>query len=244
MESEQNMAVDTEDAPWLQARRLQRTIRGGTLATLSKGQPFASLISPGTAHDGAVLMLLSGLAEHTRHLRADPRCSLLIAGAPQTANPQTAPRLTITGLAEPIDDPALKARWLALHPYAQLYAGFGDFGLWRLQPAAAMLVGGFARAFRLKIAEFLPDPAVAATIAAAEGEVVAHCNADHADAMAAIGAAASGTAGPWRMVGADSDGCDLACEERVVRAQWRAPVDSVDVLRTELIRLARAAREA
>ena len=51
--------------------------------------------------DGSVLMLLSGLSPHTRHLRVEPRCSLLFLGAPTTANPQTTPRLTIIGDARP-----------------------------------------------------------------------------------------------------------------------------------------------
>jgi putative heme iron utilization protein len=55
--------------------------------------------------------------------------------------------------------PALKARWLARHPYAALYADFGDFALWRIRPMGALLVGGFARATRLKLAELLPDHA-------------------------------------------------------------------------------------
>ena len=68
--------------------------------------------------------------------------------------------MTLTGLAAPVPEPevpALKARFLAKHPYAALYADFGDFALWRITPAAAQLVGGFARALRLRGAELLPD---------------------------------------------------------------------------------------
>lgn len=233
-------------AGW-QARRLLRAARVGTLATTVHGQPFASLVTPGTAHDLSVLLLLSELSEHTRHLRADPRCSLLVAGAAETANPQTAPRLTITGLAAPEPDPALKARWLAVHPYAELYAGFGDFALWRIRPAAGLLVGGFARATRLKAGELLPEVGLAVAMAAAEPGIVAHMNADHADAVDVIGAAATGatttgTAGGWRMATADLDGCDLALGEHVARVAWRAPLAEPMAARGELIRLARAAR--
>ncbi len=147
--------------------RLLRAARVGTLATTVGGQPFASLVTPATAPDLSLLLLLSSLSEHTRHLRADPRCSILVAGAATGANPQTAPRLTVTGQARPEPDPALKARWLAVHPYAALYADFSDFGLWRIAPIAGLLVGGFARATRLRQSELTPDAAAVAAIEAA-----------------------------------------------------------------------------
>jgi putative heme iron utilization protein len=93
---------------------LLRAARAGTLATVQDGQPFASLVTPATAPDRSVLMLLSNLSEHTRHLKADPRCSLMVTGAATGLNPQTAPRFTLSGTAAPIADAALKARWLAL----------------------------------------------------------------------------------------------------------------------------------
>jgi len=152
--------------PDWQARQLLRAARVGTLATAKDGQPFASLVTPSCAPDGSMLMFLSTLSEHTRQLKAEPRCSLMVAGQSAGANPQTAPRVTITGLAEIEPDPVLKARWLAVHPYAQLYAEFTDFALWRLRPLAGQLVGGFARAFRLKAADLTPDPALVAAVLA------------------------------------------------------------------------------
>jgi putative heme iron utilization protein len=229
-----------------QARLLLRGAASGTLSTQQDGQPFASLVTPGTAPDLAPLLLLSSLSEHTRHLRAEPRCALLVQGAPEGANPQTAPRVTLTGLAEPVPEgevPALKARWLAHHPYAALYADFGDFALWRIRPGGALLVGGFARATRLRLADLLPDPAAVAAIAAAESEILGHVNADHADAVAAIARGLlGGGEGDWRMVSVDVDGADLAAGEAVLRLPFAAPVATPDQVRAELVRAAREAR--
>jgi putative heme iron utilization protein len=233
------MAPPPADAsPAWEARKLLRAARAGTLASSAAGQPFASLVTPASAADLSVLLLLSDLSEHTRHLRADARCSVLVAGEAEGANPQTAPRVTITGLAEPAADPALKARYLAVHPYAAMYAGFGDFAVWRIRPLGALFVGGFARAVRLRAAELAPDAGGVAAIEAAAGGIMAHCNADHPDALAVI----VGQPGAWRMVGVDVDGCDLAEGERVVRVHWSAPVADPDGVRRELILLARAAR--
>jgi putative heme iron utilization protein len=230
-------ALSEADAPAWAARKLLRGARAGTLATSRSGQPFASLVTPATAPDLAVLLLLSDLSEHTRHLRAEPRCALLVTGAPATTNPQTAPRATVTGLAERIDDAAQKVRYLALHPYASLYADFGDFGIWRIRPMGGLFVGGFARAARLRLADLTPDLAAVATIAAAETDIIAHCNSDHPDAMARI----AGQPGAWRMVTVDVDGCDLAQGEEVVRVSWSAPVSEPGAVRAELVRLSRSA---
>ena len=230
--------LEQYEPPPLAARKLLRAAIAGTLATAADGQPYAALVTPATAPDLSVLVLLSGLSEHTRHLAADPRCAVLVAGAATDANPQTAPRLTVLGTAAPEPDPAMKARWLARHPYAAFYAGLGDFRLVRITITGANFVGGFARAARIAAADLLPDPGAVAAIAAAEHDIVAHCNADHPDAMAAI----AGEAGQWAMTAADPDGCDLTQGERVRRIHWPAPVADPDGVRRALILLARAAR--
>lgn len=225
-------------SPFWEARMLLRAQRSGVLATTAGGQPFASLVTPACAPDLSVLLFLSTLSGHTRHLQVDPRCSVMVVGAATGANPQTAPRVTITGLADLERDPAMKARWLSLHPYAALYAEFTDFALWRVRPMAGLLVGGFARAHRLREAELLPDAEAVARVAAAEAEICAHCNADHADTLALL----AGGEGDWRMVGVDVDGCDLAQGDTVRRVAWSAPVGDAGDIRRELILLARAAR--
>jgi putative heme iron utilization protein len=159
-------------------------------------------------------MLLSSLSEHTRHLAADGRCALMFAGAALDANPQTAPRVTVSGVAEPWPDAAAKAFWVARHPYAALYADFTDFSLWRMRPEAGFYVGGFARASRLSAAKLAPPPEAVAALQAAEAEMLTHWHAGH-------GAAA---AGGWTMLGVDCDGFDLLRGDAVLRIAFPAPV--------------------
>jgi putative heme iron utilization protein len=226
------MADDDYDPPWI-ARQLLRAARVGTLATSDKEHPFASLVTPACMPDGALAILISRLSEHTRHLEADPRCSILVAGTPETVNPQTAPRATVIGVADAVNDRALKARYLAIHPYASLYAGFGDFSFWRLKATAVRLVGGFGRAYRLRGGDVTPDPAAMAAVLAAERDVLEQCNRDHGPALAAI----AGSPGDWRMVTVDVDGFDLALEETVIRIPWAAPAADPAGIRQELARM-------
>jgi putative heme iron utilization protein len=204
---------DCAPAAW-EARKLMRAARQAVLATVAAGTPHASLVTPAIAPDGAVLMLLSALAEHTRHLAVNPNCSLLFIGPAAGANPQTASRVTVTGVAERCMDPALKAHWLARHPYAALYAGFTDFALWRMVPQAGLYIGGFGSAVRLPGASLAPDPAAVASIAAAEASMVAQCNASHA--------------GAGTLLGVDCDGFDMMQDQSVLRIEFTMPMHDAE----------------
>jgi len=62
-------------------RRLARSVDRAALATtLADGRPYASLVLLAWDFDGAPLLLLSDLAEHSRNLARDPRQALLIDG--------------------------------------------------------------------------------------------------------------------------------------------------------------------
>ncbi len=240
-------ASDNADPPpEVAARALIRAAKEATLATVSaSGQPFASLVTPATAPDLTVLLFLSQLSGHTRHLMADGRCSLLFMGAAAGPNPQKRPRVTITGVAERLegDAAALKARWLARHPYAGLYADLPDFALWRVVPQEALHVGGFATARRVPGSALRPDPGAVAALAAAEAGILDHVNTEHADAVAVIVRRLLGRAGRgWRMAGVDVDGCDFARGNQVVRLAFPESVQDADGVRRALILAARAAR--
>ena len=242
----------TETAPeaapdhGLAARHLLRAAGAATLATaMEGGAPFAALVTPAVAPDGAILLWLSTLSAHTRHLAADPRCALLAAGPAPDPNPQTAPRVSVTGIAERTDAPALKARWLGRPPYAALYADFGDFALWRIAPGGGLLVGGFAAAHRLRAADLAPPPDAVASLAPVEEGVLSHVNEDHADAVAAIAHQMGGAAGAWRMANLSPDGCDLVRGEEEVRfLPFPRVARSGGDVRDHLVAAVRAARGA
>ncbi len=148
------MAANQERNFNREAARLLAAARAGTLAsTTAAGLPHAALVTPALDAGGAPILLLSDLAAHTRNLRANPACALLVTGAPVDDNPQTTPRLLLSGNAELLsDDAEARARFLRAHPYAGQYVDFGDFHLWRLAVNDAHYVGGFAAASRLRIA--------------------------------------------------------------------------------------------
>ena len=68
-------------------RQLLREARFGTLATINEnGYPFASLVTFALDRAQTPFLLVSRLSGHTKHLLADPRCSLLV-GEPGKGDP-------------------------------------------------------------------------------------------------------------------------------------------------------------
>ena len=62
------------------------------------------------------------------------------------------------GRVEPSADERLARRFLARHPEAERYAGFADFGFYRMTVERAHYVGGFAKAVWIKAGTCFPRP--------------------------------------------------------------------------------------
>ena len=135
----------------------------------------------------------------------------------------------------------MRARFLARHPKAELYADFGDFSFWRVAMGQIHLNGGFARAARFPADRLLAP--VSDTLVAAEPGAIAHMNADHADALDLYARTTAGKpAGDWIATGIDTEGMDLACGDLTARIPFPEPVTTPGGLRQALVRLAEAAR--
>ncbi|MEX2642611.1 MAG: DUF2470 domain-containing protein [Acetobacterales bacterium] len=231
-----------------EARNLVRGAVKAALATVSPdraGAPHVALVTVATDIDGRPLLLLSELSRHTRDLCADGRAALLFDGTGDRANPQEGPRVTVQGRAIPTEEPRCRARFLARHPGAALYAGFGDFRIWRVEVEALHLVGGFARARRLGAGALVRSETAVSRLAAAEEDIIAHMNADHGDAMDLIAQVLLRRRGRgWRMTGIDPDGCDLMLEARRARVAFSEAVDGPEAARRVLVALTAAARKA
>ncbi len=227
------------------ARALVRCARKGSLATIAaaSGYPYASLVTVATDASGAPVMLISGLAQHTKNLSQDPRASILFDGTGDTGDPLQGTRVTLFGKAEKSGNEEVTRRFLARHSEAA-YADLPDFAFWRLKVEGAHYIGGFGHIVDLSPAALLVATEGAGDLLAAEPGIIEHMNEDHADDVRLYATRlAGGQEGFWRMSGIDPEGCDLICESDARRVSFKAPIATPGEARQELARLANEARD-
>jgi heme oxygenase (biliverdin-IX-beta and delta-forming) len=240
------MKPTAEFDPKASAKKLLREGRSGALATLmpGSGDPYCSLVNIATAADGAPLLLISKLAVHTKNILADPRASLMIDERKE-GDPLQGARVMLMGTAEVTDDEAVRRRYLARQPEAEMFAGFADFAFYRINLKGAHLVAGFGRIVDLKPQDLLTQVDDATELVAAEPGILAHMNADHADACRLYATKLLGAPdGDWRCVGCDPEGLELQNERMALRLPFRQRVRSPGVLRQVLKQFAEEARAA
>jgi putative heme iron utilization protein len=130
----------------------------GTFHPLN-GHPHVTRIAivwlPGTG----LLSLISDLSLHSRALRSDQRCSLLLGAPGPKGDPLTHPRLTLTCRAEFLEPTEaerakLKQQYLVKQPKSKLFADFADFNFVRFRRLGGALNGGFGKAYELAPSEF------------------------------------------------------------------------------------------
>jgi putative heme iron utilization protein len=139
------MAEEPSPTPVSLARALMRDRDRAILCTAlaADGAPYGSLVAVAPDTDGAPLMLLSDLSEHSKNLARNPRAALVFTAPESAEDFLDRPRVTVMGQVLQEDDEAKLRRYVARHPAAEQYRSFRDFHLYRLEVARAHLVAGF-----------------------------------------------------------------------------------------------------
>lgn len=228
------------------AKSLLRRSRQGALATLmaGSGDPYCSLVNLASHPDGSPILLISGLAVHTRNILADSRVSLMLDER-VAGDPLEGARIMMSGRAEQAgaDKELLQRRYLSAHPSAEGFVSFKDFSFFRIRPTGTHLVAGFGRIVDLTPEQFLTDLGGAEDLMDAEEGAVAHMNADHRDAMGLYATRLLGAAaGDWRCTGCDPEGLDMQDGQTALRLDFPERVTDGTALRKMLVRLVAEAR--
>lgn len=155
----------TDDEARFLARNLLASAKFAALGVLEPKAraPLVTRIAIARDDAGLPMSLVSDLSHHTRALRLDPVCSILIGEPGQTGDPLTHPRITLQCVAHFLardgeTHDRLRGCYLAQRPKAKLYIDFGDFHLVQFSVTAAYLNGGFGKAFILSPGDLTAEP--------------------------------------------------------------------------------------
>ncbi|WP_312910015.1 HugZ family protein [Stutzerimonas nitrititolerans] len=226
------------------ARQLLLEEYRGVLSTHSRsmpGFPFGSAVPYCLDANGWPLLLISRIAQHTRNLQADNKCSLLV-GERAAEDVQAAGRLTLLAEARQLVDPpvveAVARRYYRYFPEAGDYHRVHDFDFWVLQPVRWRYIGGFGAI------HWLDDVALANPFAAGDGAqeqgMVAHMNDDHAAALAHYVEQAGLPASPLaQLAGIDSEGFHLRIGQALHWLPFAETCETPLAVRQALVAMAR-----
>ncbi|MNM66171.1 Pyridoxamine 5'-phosphate oxidase [compost metagenome] len=226
------------------ARELLLKEYRSVLSTQSKkwaGYPFGSVVPYCLDEAGRPLILISRIAQHTRNLQDDPKCSMLV-GERNADDIQAAGRLTLLAEARQITDAgaieAAAQRYYRYFPSSKDFHRVHDFDFWVLEPVQWRFIGGFGDIHWIA-AESVPlaNPFVGE----AETSMVEHMNSDHASAIAHYVELASLSADePAELVGIDTEGFHLRIGQTLHWLPFPAPCGNPGAVRQALVQLARA----
>jgi heme iron utilization protein len=136
------------------------------LGTVQGGEPFVSMVpfafisNAALPNSSKLIIHVSTLAAHTKHMLENSRISLMVmaASAPDVSA-QATPRVTIQGVATQLDKASTeyeeaKAAYIERFPQSLDLFGFSDFSLFAIASTSARFVAGFAQAMTLSAQEF------------------------------------------------------------------------------------------
>lgn len=228
------------------ARELLLSVNQGVLSTVSReieGYPFGSVVPYCLNAAGEPVFLISDIAQHTKNVKADARCSLIVVAGGDDV--QAEARLTLVGDCVPVpaeEVEAVSARYSSYFPESRDYHKTHDFSFYVLKTKRCRFIGGFGN-----INWLAPEAVLLANPFPTERELgmVSHMNEDHADAIlhycAQYGFAVPEGVAPV-MTGIDAEGLHLRIGKRHARIAFTTPVTTPLAAREALVAMARAGR--
>ena len=227
-------------------QQLLRHSYQGVLSTHSvqlQGYPFGSVVPFCLDKQGRVVVLISDLAQHTKNLKQDMRCSLLVFADGDDI--QAAARLTLVGDAHPVEDAQIAdvaARYYRFFPQSKDFHQVHDFSFWYIEPIKYRYIGGFGKIH-------WAEPVLDANPFSAEQELdmVQHINQDHADTFALYCQQANikvPNNTPITMTGIDGTGFYLKIDAKIAYIAFEHRVSTPQQVREMLVAMIKSARKS
>lgn len=228
------------------ARRLFNSKSFGILSTLSlklEGFPFGSVVPYCLDNEGMAVVLISTIAEHTKNISNDDRCSITIIM--DNEDVQSNGRLCVIGNMEllPTIETDVKERYYRHFPNSKTYNTAHDFFFYRLLPISIRYIGGFGKIYWFDPLEFLINNPFQGND---ENKMTDHMNKDHQKDLVSYCERYKKMSmvlnANVRMVGIDSLGFDVFVNDKKVRFDFEQPVKNALDAREALVALSKGAK--
>ena len=229
------------------ARQLLYNESYGVLATQSnsiQGYPFGSIV-PYIYEQGKYLIVyISELAEHTKNLRKNAKCSLIVKESYHQDDVQAVSRLTWIGNAEEVSTKeitSIKVRYFRNFPWSKKYEETHDFSFWKIDLVRARFIRGFGEIFWLESEELI----LYSTLSNSDLEgAINHMNEDHQRAnrhyLNLVYGLSIDENSDVSMVDLDPEGFVLLHEENRYRFFFEKQAKNMKEIRKELVKMAHA----
>jgi putative heme iron utilization protein len=167
------------------AKELFHEMNSGVLSTISvdeAGYPFGSITPFSLTHEGSPVILISDLAQHTKNIKADSKCSITVYKQ-KVGNQQTSARVTLLADAKVISEEErenITTKYLAIFPEAKRYFEAHAFEFYKLVPRRIRFILGFGEIHWLESEEWQSE---SPSWIDEEQKIIDHMNSDHEDAL-------------------------------------------------------------
>lgn len=227
------------------ARNLLNHKDFGILSTLSLklgGFPFGSVVPYCLDGEGMPVILISTIAEHTKNITHDNRCSITVIA--DNTDVQANGRLSVIGNMKLLTaEDEVFERYYQHFPKSRAYSNTHNFSFYRLRPIAIRYIGGFGAIHWLEASDFLIKNPFHAQ---GEGSIVAHMNEDHhKDLVSYCVHYKQMTISPEdtvRMAGIDGLGFDVFVNEQKVRFSFDQAISNAGEARAAMVALSKGAK--
>ncbi len=171
-----------------ESMKLLKSTSYGVMATISvavPGYPFGSHMPYCVDDEGNLLVYISTLAQHTKNLDANSKCSVTIV-SPNYGHIQNSARLTFIGDASRTSGEEFEEAfetYIRHFPKAKRYKEMHDFHIYKVRPVRLRYIGGFGKIFWVEKDEYLNRAIFSKD---AKLSIIQHMNEDHKDFMKKI----------------------------------------------------------
>ena len=224
------------------AKTILRTESFGAIAVIEpdSGHPLNSRVGITNDIDGSPVLLLSQISSHTKAIKNDPRCSLLL-GEVGIGDPLNNPRISLIAFADQISNKSsahkyLRARYLRQHPRAKLYIDFSDFSFFRIQVERVNLNAGFGQFFSLKHDDIILDHDWIPVLSQIEDEIItksnSYCETYIKDFVENAGVNSNVI---WKIISVDPEGFNLRAGYEILRVNFQKTIERTHDMVKELL---------